>query len=106
MDRRVDENRLLSRNGVPPYTNSPYMALPNEPEAVTEAEQHRISVEGRTKFAELRQSEAARQHKDACIGRIRRIEAQARRAGVDPLPHLIALEQKVREIEDLLERAA
>jgi hypothetical protein len=53
--------RLLAQRSEFGYTDRPELAVPWEPEAITEDEQNVISLRARTEFAEVRRDENRRQ---------------------------------------------
>lgn len=94
-----DHPRLLHRRSEHGYTATPDQALPDEPEAVSEAEQAIISAEARANFARLREEQLTAHATQKAVGRLRRAEARARKLGIDALPHLLAIESEIRALE-------
>jgi hypothetical protein len=95
-----DDPRLLARRSEQGYVTSPAVALPEEPEAVSEEVQRQISVEARTRFAETRADELARQDSKRWCARLKQAEMRARSKGVDVHRYQVDVRRAVVAMEE------
>lgn len=102
----MDAPRLLHRDSSHGYTETPYMAMPDEPEAIAEDEQAVLSLRARTSFATERKQENDRRDRQVWGQRLRRAEMRAADLGVDVFRQQAAIRQAVLEMERVTEQAA
>ena len=99
----ADRPRLLARRSELGYTHSHSQAVHGEPEAVSEDEQRRISVEARTRFAEARGEELARADAKRWHDRLKTAERRARDKHVDVHRYVIEIRRNVVQMEEAIE---
>jgi hypothetical protein len=95
---------LLARRSEVGYTHSAAQALHGEPEAVSEAAQREISTTARTRFAEQRQEQLAREDCRRWTDRWKKVEQRARDRNVDIYKFVIQFRRNVLAAEEAVER--
>lgn len=93
----TDEPRLLHKHSQFGYTDSPFNAVPGEAEAVSATFQRQITSEARSRFAELRSEEIAREQTRSALGRAKKAAGEAQKKGVDVSD---VLQRLVTELEE------
>jgi hypothetical protein len=101
----ADRPRLLARRSELGYTASVAHALPGEAEAVSEDERRRISVEARTRFAEARQDQLAREDCRRWADRWKKVEQRARDRHIDIHRYVVEIRRNVIAAEEAIEPA-
>lgn len=103
---KQDRPHMLAQRSEHGYTDQPSLAMSNEPEAVPESYQAKLSAEARLDFAALRAKRQREVDPKALAARMRQIEDLARKKGIDAAPHLMRFESALRAAEAELEAAA
>ena len=93
-----DGPRLLHKHSHLGYTDNAFQAMEDEPEAVSEAEQRRLTTEARSRYAEQHEEDVRREQARSALGRLKRAENAARKKGLDPN---VVLLKAVTELEEL-----
>jgi hypothetical protein len=105
----ADRPRLLARQDgkrhPQQYTSSTTAALSAEPEAIPETEQAKISDEARRRWEVLKAEELARKASRSRCGRLKKVDQDARKRGVDIHRHLAAIEREIGLAEQLVHPA-
>jgi hypothetical protein len=95
--------RLLAQRSEFGYTDRPELAVPWEPEAITEEEQNVISLRARTEFAEVRQDENRRRDNQQWMERLKKAEQAAESKGVNIFRCQAAIRREILNIENLIQ---
>jgi hypothetical protein len=95
--------RLLAQRSEFGYTDRPELAVPWEPEAITEDEQNVISLRARTEFAEVRRDENRRQDNKLWHERLKKAEQAAESKGVNIFRCQAAIRREILNIENLIQ---
>jgi hypothetical protein len=80
--------------------------MPGEPEAISEAEQQRISGEARQRWQVLKGKELARKESRSRLGRLRQVEHRARTKSIDIYRHVAAIDREIALAEQLIDGAS
>jgi hypothetical protein len=109
LPRAADRPRLLARQDgkrhPQQYTASTAAALHAEPEAIDETTQRRFSDEARRTYEVLKAEELARKASRSRCGRLKKVDQDARKRGVDIHRHLAAIEREIGLAEQLVHPA-
>jgi hypothetical protein len=104
-----DDPRLLARNSTKGYVDHASRALRSgaevEPEAVDEGTQQAFSDESWARWQVLKAEELARKRSRSRCGRLKKVDADARKRGVDIHRHLVAIEREIGLAEQLVNPA-
>jgi hypothetical protein len=104
-----DDPRLLARNSAKGYVDHASRALRSgaevEPEAISEELQREYSDEARRRWGVLKAEELARKTSRSRCGRLKKVDADARKRGVDIHRHLVAIEREISLAEQLVQPA-
>jgi hypothetical protein len=95
--------RLLAQRSEFGYTDRPELAVPWEPEAITEDEQNVISLRARTEFAEVRRDENRRQDNKLWHERLKKAEQAAESKGVNIFRCQAVIRREILNIENLIQ---
>ena len=98
----ADPPRLLDKRAGRSYTSNPAMAMFREPEAVDEETQQRYSDEARRRFADSRADELFLRDARSRSVRLRNVQNEVRRLGVDARRELGVIDAQI----DLIGRKA
>jgi hypothetical protein len=109
LPRVADRPRLLHRSSIRGYTDQKSQALRSgrqlEPEAIPEELQREYSVEARHRWEVVKADELARKASRSRCGRLKKVDQDARRRGIDIHRHLAAIEREISLAEQLLNPA-
>jgi hypothetical protein len=107
-----DDPRLLARSSTKGYTDFPGRALRSgphgadiEPEAIPEELQREYSAEPRRRWEVVKADELARKASRSRCGRLKKVDQDARKRGVDIHRHLAAIEREISLAEQLVNPA-
>jgi hypothetical protein len=100
-----EDPRLLHRDSTRGYTSRPVLALPREPEAISEEEQVALSVRARAEFADLRRGQNERKDRQMWIDRLRKAEQRASDKGVDIFKPQAQIRQQILAMERMVDEA-
>jgi hypothetical protein len=107
-----DDPRLLARSSTKGYTDFPGRALRSgphgadiEPEAIPEELQSEYSAEARRRWEVVKADEPARKASRSRCGRLKKVDQDARKRGVDIHRHLVAIEREIGLAEQLVNPA-
>lgn len=98
----MDPNRLLHKDSSHGYTNRLDMAMPAEPEAVSESVQADFSARSRSFFEVARADELAKQQTRSRCNRLRELEIEARHKAIDPTRPLAEIERGMSMLEQMV----
>jgi hypothetical protein len=108
LPRVADRPRLLHRSSIRGYTDQKSQALRSgrqlEPEAIPEELQREYSAEARRRWEVVKADELARKASRSRCGRLKKVDQDARRRGIDIHRHLAAIEREIALAEQLVTR--
>jgi hypothetical protein len=94
----LDQPRYLDRRAGRNYTSNPALAMRGEPEAVSEDVQQQISAAARLRFEEERQDELFRRDARSRTAKVRDLQNEVRRLGVDGARELRAIDAQLEQL--------